>query len=106
MASFSSKGPTRREERSRREPEAVRVGFDRGVLGEVEFAAGTDKPRALSRPVLFETAITLPQLRLFGLDPLGNDGWLKALRLEDYAPRRLRPESLQQALFPYHEAWG
>ena len=36
----------------------------------------------------------------------GDGGWLKTLRLEDYAPRRLRPESLQQALFPYHEAWG
>jgi hypothetical protein len=73
---------------------------------QVEFAAGTDKPRAFSRPVLYETALTLPQLRLFGLDSLGNGGWLKALRLEDYAPRRLRSESLQQALFPYHEAWG
>jgi hypothetical protein len=37
---------------------------------------------------------------------LGDGGWLKTLRLEDYAPRRLRPVSLQLALFPYHEAWG
>ena len=73
---------------------------------EVEFTAGTGKPRALSRAVLFETATTLPQPRLFGLDSLGSEGWLKALRLEDYAPRRPRPESLQQALFPCHEAWG
>jgi hypothetical protein len=37
----------------------------------------------------------------------GEDGWLKALRLEDYAARRpRRPPALQQALFPYHEAWG
>jgi hypothetical protein len=27
-------------------------------------------------------------------------------RLEDSAPRRTQPGSLQQALFPYHEAWG
>ena len=73
---------------------------------EVEFAAGTDKPRALSRPVLFESTTALPQLRLFGPDSLGEDGWLKALRLEDYAPRRRRPGSLQQSLFPYHGAWG
>ncbi len=73
---------------------------------EVEFSAGTGKPRAFSCPVLFETAITLPQSRLFGLDSLGDDGWLKALRLEDYAPRRPRPGSLQQALFSFHEAWG
>jgi hypothetical protein len=72
----------------------------------VEFAADTDKPKALSRPVLFETTVALPQLRLFGLDSLGNNGWLKALRLEDYAPRKHRPGSVQQGLFPYHEAWG
>ena len=46
------------------------------------------------------------QPKLFRLESLGDGGWLKTLRLEDYAPRRLRPESLQQALFPYHEAWG
>ena len=73
---------------------------------EVEFAAGTDKPRALSRPVIFESKTALAQLRLFGLESLGESGWLKTLRLEDYAPRRQRPGSLQQALFPYHEAWG
>ena len=46
------------------------------------------------------------QPKLFRLESLGDGGWLKTLRLEDYAPTRLRPESLQQALFPYHEAWG
>ncbi len=56
--------------------------------------------------MLFGTALALPQPRLFGLDSLGEGGWLKAMRLEDYAPRRPRPGSLQQALFPYHEAWG
>jgi hypothetical protein len=45
------------------------------------------------------------QPRLFGLDALGEAGWLKALRLEGYAPRRPRgPLALQQALFPYAEA--
>ena len=68
---------------------------------------GTEKPRALARPVLFETTVMLPQPKLFGLASLWESGWLKTLRLEDYAPRkksRLGP--LQQALFPYHEAWG
>ncbi len=71
---------------------------------EVEFVAGTEKPRALARPVLFETTIALPQGRLFGLESLGESGWVKALKLEGYAPRRrARPESLQQALFAYRE---
>ena len=73
---------------------------------EVEFVAGTEKPRSLARPMLFESTAALAQRRLFGLDSLGESGWLKTLRLDDYAPRRLRPGSLQQALFPYHEAWG
>ena len=74
---------------------------------DVEFVPGTAKPGALARPVLFETAIVLAQRRLFGLDSLGEGGWLKTLRLEDYARRmRSRPGSLQQALFEYHEVWG
>jgi hypothetical protein len=58
----------------------------------------------MQSPVLFRTALALPQPRLFRLDSLGEDGWLKALRLEDYAPRRPRPESRQQALLPHYEA--
>jgi hypothetical protein len=37
-------------------------------------------------------------------ETLGYDGWLKALRLEDYAPRRARPEMLQQVLFALTDA--
>ena len=73
---------------------------------EVEFVAGTGKPRALAHPVLFETTVMLAQPKLFGLASLGETGWLKSLRPGDYAARRVRPESLQQALFAYHEAWG
>ena len=72
----------------------------------VEFAAGTGKPRAVGRPVLFGTSLVPSQPRLFPLRSLGEGGWLKALKLEDYTPRTPRPRSLQQALFPYHEAWG
>jgi hypothetical protein len=40
-----------------------------------------------------------------GPGTLGDEGWLKAVRLEDYAPRRpRRPRMPQQALFAYHEA--
>ncbi len=34
---------------------------------EVEFLPGTEKPRALACPVLFETTVAFPQPRLFGL---------------------------------------
>lgn len=56
--------------------------------------------------MLFGTAIALAQPRLFGLGFLGEGGWLKALKLESYAPSKARLGSLQQSLFPYHEAWG
>src|SRR5918997_4628363 len=46
-----------------------------------------------------------PQQRLFALDSLGEGGWLKAMRLEGYAPRApRRVQALQEALFPYAEA--
>ena len=46
------------------------------------------------------------QPRLFDLaGTLGEEGWLKALRLADYAPRMpRRPELVQEELFPYMEA--
>ena len=56
--------------------------------------------------MLFGTAIALPQPRLFKLEVLGEGGWLKTLRLADYAPTKGRPGSLQQSLLPYHEAWS
>ncbi len=38
-------------------------------------------------------------------DALGESGWLKAIKLEDYAPRRPhRPKALQDVLFPYLDA--
>jgi hypothetical protein len=49
--------------------------------------------------LLFETPAALPQQRLFGLDYLGDSGWLKTVRLEDCVPRRFRPAFLQRALF-------
>lgn len=72
---------------------------------DVEFVAGTAELRAVGRPTLFETSYALPQLRLFALDALGGGAWLKALKLDAYAPRTpWRLEALQQALFAYMEA--
>jgi hypothetical protein len=55
---------------------------------------------------LFETSFVVPQLRLFDLgEVLGEEGWVKFLKLEEYAPRQARrPDGLQQVLFTYTEA--
>jgi hypothetical protein len=60
----------------------------------------------VSRATLFETSIVVLQPKLFDLaEVLGEEGWLKALRLEGYAPRMpRRSETLQQVLFAYTEA--
>ena len=59
-----------------------------------------------SRATLFETSIVVHQSRLFNLaEALGEEGWLKAIKLEEYAPHRRQGSSaLQQVLFAYMEA--
>ena len=69
--------------------------------------SGAGGLRAVARPTLFETfhPRSWPQPKLFGLSTLGDSGWLKILKLDEYAPRRPRkPQALQQALFAYTEA--
>ncbi len=68
--------------------------------------SGSGRLLEVRRPTLFETPFSAGQMRLFGLaEGLGDDGWLKMLRLEDYAPRRPRPaEMLQQVLFAFTDA--
>jgi hypothetical protein len=60
----------------------------------------------VGKPTLFETPFAPGQIRLFRLaETLGEDGWLKSLRLEDYAPRSPgRPTMLQQVLFACTDA--
>ena len=59
---------------------------------EVDLEAETGKLRSVGRA------------KLSGLDALSETGWLKALRLEGYAPRPpRRPHALQQTLFLYAE---
>lgn len=67
--------------------------------------ANTGELRSVGRPRLLGTSHPVAQPRLFGLDALGEAGWLKALRVGGYAPRapRERP-ALQEALFRYAEA--
>ena len=77
---------------------------------EVDYDADGGRGRSgrllgVKKPTLFETSFVPDQMRLFGLaEVLGEDGWLKALRLEDYAPRGSRSKMLQQVLFAYTDA--
>jgi len=67
--------------------------------------SGSGRLLEVRKPTLFETPFAPGQPKLFGLaETLGDDGWLKALRLEDYAPRRARPEMRQQVLFAFTDA--
>ena len=82
---------------------AYEVAHDAGSPG-VRRSSG--RLLAVRRPILFETSHVARQMRLFGLaETLGEDGWLRALRLKDYAPRTARrPDLLQQVLFAYTDA--
>ena len=73
---------------------------------DVSLSSGAAKIEDVKNPRLFITRHKTPQLKLFGLeDALGEGGWLKALRLEEYAARtRRRPQALQDVLFPYLDA--
>ena len=78
-------------------------------LSRYETKVEAGRKGAVGGAELFETSYRhdLPQQRLFALAELGEAGWLKALRLERYAPRApRRPLGLQQTLFAYHEALG
>jgi hypothetical protein len=78
---------------------------------EVQYQSGSGgragKLLQVRSPELFETNHSLPQPRLFGLEETLGEGWLKALKLDGYAPRRSqKPQALQGVLFPYLEALG
>lgn len=74
---------------------------------EVQCASGTGKLVAVSNPTLFEYSGELLRLqpKLFKLEDALGDGWLKALKLEEYASRRpRRPQAVQQVLFAHASA--
>jgi transposase len=89
--------------------ESLTVEFAGDTLARyaVEHSARTNRLREVKSPQLFETVHrrTPAQPRLFELVVLGDTGWLKVLRKEEYALRKpRRPQALQQALFSYIEA--
>ena len=66
---------------------------------DVELSPETGKLTAVGGARVFGTTRVMPQLRLFALE---ESGWLKALKLEGYAPRRSTGSmALQEVLFPY-----
>ena len=66
--------------------------------------SGASRLREVTNPTLSETLYALRQLKPSDLaETLGEEGWLKVLRLNDYTARRPRqPETLRQVLFPYY----
>jgi len=89
--------------------ESLSVEFAGATLAryDADYSARLNRLREVGRPRLFETVHrrSPAQPRLFDLVVLGEIGWLKALRKEEYAPRKpRRPQALQQALFSYIEA--
>jgi transposase len=84
--------------------ESLTVEFAGDTLAryEVAYSPSAGRLRDVKSPRLFATRHHYsPQFRLFELDDaLGEAGWLKALRLPDYAPRSPhRSSALQEVLF-------
>ncbi len=101
---YGEEALARREATVWQHPGSLTLEYDGQTLSayEVELSRETGKPGAVGGAKIFETTFVLPQQRLFALDVTV---WLKALRLEGYAPRRdRRPAFLQDALFPYLDA--
>jgi putative transposase len=100
---YGEEGLARRETALWLQAESLTVEYGGQPLSryDVEYLPGGGLA-ALTRPRLFETTHALPQLRLFDL---GDTEWLKALKLEGYAPRKpQRPLALQDVLFSYLDA--
>lgn len=98
---YKEEGLAKREAALWLSAESLTVEHGREPLSryDVKYLPGTGKLRAITRPRLFETSYVLPQLRLF---ELGEAGWLKALELDEYAPRKPRRlQALQDSLFPF-----
>jgi putative transposase len=90
------------------EPETLTMEYAGEALSRYEVRRSPDgaELRGVGKATMFETSIVVHQPKLFDLAAsLGEDGWLKAIRMADYAPRTpKRPDLLQQVLFAYTEA--
>jgi putative transposase len=86
--------------------DGLSVEYGGQVLSSYDVSLSEDaKLREVTNPRHFVTKYQTPQLRLFALDELGEDGWLRVLELDEYAARsQNEPESIQGVLFSYLEA--
>jgi len=85
------------------------IGKERGDLlpGFVGDLSAPDHTHSSSSRALYEQKLSwiFVFIRQTLDETLGEGGWLKALKLDEYAPRRSpRPQASQQVLFPYAEA--
>ena len=104
---YAEEGLARREVALWLGPDVLSVEFAGDALAryEVEYSARTNRLREVKKPRLFETPHRRSPPYLFELDALREGGWLKALKMSEYALwRPRRPEKLQDALFPYPDA--
>jgi putative transposase len=90
------------------EPRTLTMEYAGEALSRYEVRRSPDgaELHGVGKATMFETSIVVHQPKLFDLAAsLGEDGWLKAIRMADYAPRApKRPDLLQQVLFAYTEA--
>ena len=103
---YGEEGLARKETAVWLQPDSLTLEYGGETLSryDVELATGSGELRSGGRARPYESSHqrSHPQLRLFELDALGEAGWLKALKLDEYTPRRpRRPQSLQEELFPY-----
>ena len=93
--------------------DSLTVEYGREALSRYEVecdpvtgAGSVGRLRQVKSPTLFETSFLPSQLRLFDLgEVLGEEGWIKVLKLNEYAPRRVRrPDELQEMLLPLADA--
>lgn len=75
----------------------LRIEYEQTLLAQYQFKAETRRRalKAVSKPVLYPTRFTSPQMEILELD---EDQWLKVLRLPPPAPRRTRVLALSRQL--------
>jgi putative transposase len=105
---YGEEGLAKREAAIWLQPGSLIVEYGGETLSayDVEIASGSKasgKLRSVDGPRVFETSYTLAQLRLFTMD---DAGWLKMIKLQEYAPRQPRGSMAlqEEVLFPYLDA--